>query len=405
MLPDGSGLAIYHPRWNAKSDVPGQTAQNGRDDPNRAHNLHHVFHRVVLITKGEMRVLTTLRSVVVDHSVPADGLPPRGCAIHSGLACLAAFSGSSSIAPAACRFMGSIARSQTSGSLADSVICDLTGTSVHKAGDCASSTPYEALSASDVFTVRGGRLGHPMRFDHAIGNAGTLVLLSELALPAGSLGALALRRRRARMFQSAQRVARDAWEAGVESVVALSSTFVGSEPFLRRSTGSILPPETAEAQAVEAVAKIFSDLGGRSVVLRAGWPYGSDDPLTRWVLDAAVKGWQVLDGPEDSPVPTVEIGDVASAIVAAFALPTGIYDVIDGALRTQEELSDAIASGMGHGLQPLGDARWGFGPLFGSTHHRGIALGSVAEWTPSYVDPLSRFFDLARFHEGRLHGS
>ena len=127
--------------------------------------------------------------------------------------------------------------------------------------------------------------------------------------------------------------------------------------------------------------------------------------MTRWVLDAAVKGWQVLDGPEDPRVPTVEMGDVASAIVAALTLPTGVYDVSDGALRTQEELSDAIAAGMGHGLQPLGDARWGFGPLFSSTHHHGIALGSVAEWTPSYVDPLSRFFDLARFHEVRLRKS
>ena len=91
-------------------------------------------------------------------------------------------------------------------------------------------------------------------------DGGALVLVSNLAVPAGPLRVFALRRKRSRMVEQADIIARIAWESGISRLVAVSSAFLESghgEPGSDKP-----PPETAEAEAVEAAAKTFSDMGG-----------------------------------------------------------------------------------------------------------------------------------------------
>ena len=126
------------------------------------------------------------------------------------------------------------------------------------------------------------------------------------------------------------------------------------------------PPETAQALAAEAAAEGFTDLGGTSVVLRLGWTYGRADRLTRQILQAAARGWQLLDGPPGAYVPMVEISDAATAAVAALSAPPGLYYVTDGHARNQRELAQIVQEGLGRELHTLADGRWGRGRLFGS---------------------------------------
>jgi hypothetical protein len=50
-----------------------------------------------------------------------------------------------------------------------------------------------------------------------------------------------------------------------------------------------------------------------------GWPYDRDDGLTKFVLRAGAKGWQVLDGPAEAVVPTIAMSDAVSAVRAGSA--------------------------------------------------------------------------------------
>jgi len=191
-------------------------------------------------------------------------------------------------------------------------------------------------------------------------------------------------------------VARQGWAGGATTLVALSSALLYG-PAADDSRWLDPPPETAEAQAAEAAAEAFSGLGGRSVVLRLGWPYGHGDRLTWQVLRAAGKGWQLLDGPVGAFVPTVEISDAATAAVAALDMPPGSYDVTDRVPRAQWELSDALAAGLERPLFPLYDPRWGYGRLLGASPPlRGTAFAAAADWRPVHPDAAVRFYGLGR---------
>jgi len=232
-----------------------------------------------------------------------------------------------------------------------------------------------------------------------------LIIASELAVPAGPLVSRLRRRRAARRCRQLVSAAHLARDRGAVRLVGLSSAFLfGRHTALAsdRSWTWAAPAETADALAVEAAAETFTELGGASVVLRLGWTYGRADRVTRRILAAGARGWQLLDGPPGIRVPTVEISDAAAAAVAALSAPTGLYYVTDGHPRTQGELTGTIQAGLGRQLHPLADARWGHGPLFG--HHRrvdGSEFRLVTDWRPRYPDAADRLGQLCRAPENQ----
>jgi hypothetical protein len=230
-----------------------------------------------------------------------------------------------------------------------------------------------------------------------------LIIASELAVPGGPLTSRVRRRRAARQCRQLVRAARLARDRGAVRVVALSSAFIFGRHTGTRSDRTWLqgaPPETAQALAVEAAAEAFTELGGTSVVLRLGWTYGRADQLTRQILAAGARGWQLLDGPPGARIPTVEITDAAAAAVTALAAPAGLYYVTDGNPRTQRELAQIIQSGLGCELHPLADARWGHGQLFGRSRPvDGSRFSVVADWQPRYPDTAERLGQLCRLPE------
>jgi hypothetical protein len=267
-----------------------------------------------------------------------------------------------------------------------------------------------AASGYEVRRAGGGPCEHrqrsPRRPDEVapLGRAAcpgsALVVVSELTLPVGALRSLRRRRQKRRLCRWADEVARLARGSGATTFVGLSSAFISGSQIHGQfgPSRAVKPPaETAGALAVEAAAERFSDLGGQSIVLRLGWPYGAGDRLTRHVIGAGSRGWQVLDGPPGTRVPTIEISDAAMAAVAALRAPAGSYDVTDGHSRTQQELTDAIAAGFGRELHPLCDRRWGNGRLFGQSRRLDVtAFRSITGWRPRVADAAEQFAELAR---------
>ena len=227
-----------------------------------------------------------------------------------------------------------------------------------------------------------------------------LVMMSELCLPSGVMGSLRWRCGRGRLRRHAAELARRASRCGVTELVVVSSALryrPAAGSWLDEDAPTDPSPETAAAAAAEAAADTFSWLGGHSVILRLGWPYGGDDRLTRRVIGAAAKGWQMFDGPPDVFLPTVEITDAASSILPALSAPAGRYNVTDGHPRTHGELGEAIAAGAGGALHPLFDLRWGHGSLFGRSRRAdGTAFASVTGWRPAFRDSADRLADLSR---------
>jgi nucleoside-diphosphate-sugar epimerase len=227
-----------------------------------------------------------------------------------------------------------------------------------------------------------------------------LIIASELAVPAGPLTSRHRRRRGARQcleFVTAARLARD---RGASRMVGLSSAFIFGRHAHVGSDRSWLcgaPPETAQALAAEAAAETFTELGGTSVVLRLGWTYGRTDRITRQILQAAARGWQLLDGPPGACVPVVEISDAAAAAVAALSAPPGLYYVTDGRARNQRELARIFQDGLGRELHPLADGRWGRGRLFGSSRLvDGSLFPAATGWRPRSPAAAERLGHLCR---------
>jgi len=227
-----------------------------------------------------------------------------------------------------------------------------------------------------------------------------LVVISELGLPSGVMGSLRWRCGRGRLRRQAAELARQASRCGVTDLVVVSSALryrPAADSWLDENAPTDCSPETAAAEAAEIAAETFSVLGGHSVILRLGWPYGGDDRLTRRVIGAAAKGWQMFDGPPDVFLPTVEITDAAASILPALSAPAGRYNVTDGHPRTQAELSEALATGAGGALHPLFDLRWGHGSLFGRSRRAdGTAFTSVTGWRPAFRDSAHRLAHLSR---------
>jgi len=167
-------------------------------------------------------------------------------------------------------------------------------------------------------------------------------------------------------------------------------------------TEAVLPkPARYNRSIVDAEASVarFAETGGAGVVLRFAFLYGVNDPFTRQLTAMVRTGWLPLLGRRAAYFPMVLHGDVATAVVAALDIPTGIYNVVDDRPMTREAIGEAVAGMLGlrpPRILPAWLAK--LGGSLGTTLARSLRvsnakLKSATRWipdAPSVVDGLRR---------------
>jgi nucleoside-diphosphate-sugar epimerase len=138
--------------------------------------------------------------------------------------------------------------------------------------------------------------------------------------------------------------------AGVERVVQESITFTypsHGEEWIDESI-SIDPPPIGQAvvTAEENTAR-FTREGGIGVVLRFGRFYGPGSDHTDQFLKAAHRHVAPVAGPRDAYQSSIHLVDAATAVVAALALPAGIYNVCDDEPLTRRAYAQALGDAVG----------------------------------------------------------
>ncbi len=96
----------------------------------------------------------------------------------------------------------------------------------------------------------------------------------------------------------------------------------------------------------ERSAARFTDQGGQGIVLRFACLYGPDD-FARTFIATVRKGWSPLPGRPDAFISSIAQADAAGAVVAALALPPGIYNVADDQPLTRRDHVAALAGALG----------------------------------------------------------
>lgn len=107
------------------------------------------------------------------------------------------------------------------------------------------------------------------------------------------------------------------------------------------------PPRYARSLLdAERQTRLFTEAGRRGVVLRFGQFYAPDGSHTRSMIALATRGISPLVGPPHAYSPVVHADDVAGAVVAALAVPAGVYNVVDDEPLRQRDLAAALASAL-----------------------------------------------------------
>ena len=174
---------------------------------------------------------------------------------------------------------------------------------------------------------------------------------------------------------------------GAARVVVLSTAFRYDDDdglTLHPGSPTLEAAETAPAAAAERAARLFTSLGGDSVVLRLGWTYGREEAITRRVLAAARRGWRLIDADPGAWVALIAEPDAARAVRPALTVPPGTYNLTDGCPVTQGMLNARLEAALGRPLHSLDELGWGAdGTLFGPS--RKIAdrtFGDLTGWQP-----------------------
>jgi hypothetical protein len=222
------------------------------------------------------------------------------------------------------------------------------------------------------------------------GLAGATVVFVTVPRPPGLAVRLRHRFRAAALAGDFARAVTAAREHGAARVVAVSTVFRYDDDRglpLHPGSPDLTAAETAPAAAAEQAARLFTRLGGDSVVLRLGWACGRGEAITRRVVSAARHGWRLVDGDPAAWVALIAEPDAARAVVPALTVPPGTYHVTDGCPVTQGALNARLETALGRGLHRLDDPGWGDdGALFGPS--RMITDAVFADrtgWRPHHV--------------------
>jgi nucleoside-diphosphate-sugar epimerase len=100
-------------------------------------------------------------------------------------------------------------------------------------------------------------------------------------------------------------------------------------------------------QDAEHNALGFSDGGRRGIVLRFGAFYGADARHCMDLIHAVRKGWAPLPGSPGAFISSVTHEDAARAVVGAFDLPAGIYNITDDEPVSRRDYAGALAAALG----------------------------------------------------------
>jgi nucleoside-diphosphate-sugar epimerase len=104
---------------------------------------------------------------------------------------------------------------------------------------------------------------------------------------------------------------------------------------------------TSSALTAEAAAARFAAHGGAGVALRFGQFYGYDSAHSADAIDAVIAGRSAELGPEAAYRSPITTDDAASAVVAALAVPSGVYNVVDDGPLSRADNVDALAAALG----------------------------------------------------------
>ena len=100
------------------------------------------------------------------------------------------------------------------------------------------------------------------------------------------------------------------------------------------------------ARAEESAAR-FALGGGAGVVLRFAFFYGPDSEFTHDLIRAARKGWALGFGRPEAYFSSVSHDDAAAAVLAALAVPGGVYNVVDDEPLPRRAFYDSLAEVLG----------------------------------------------------------
>lgn len=260
------------------------------------------------------------------------------------------------------------------------------------------------LAEADLKTDFGDLIG-PHTGARTLAGA-ALVIVTEPFVP-GITTRFRYRHRARTLVARYSSLVRSASDVGVERLIVCSSAFLysddGGRPLLPSSP---LEPaaETVAAHAAERAAHLFTNLGGQSVVLRFGWVFDDDDPITARVVATAQKGWQLIEGRAGSWVPAISSADVTKALCAASTASPGTYQVSDGRPITQGAVVALLEEASGRVLHPLHDPSWGeAGTLFGASRLLSDAPDTqLAGWRPAGPALGQHLFERVRRRGSRL---
>lgn len=146
--------------------------------------------------------------------------------------------------------------------------------------------------------------------------------------------------------------------------------------------------------AAEASTERFSAAGGIGVVLRFGWFYGPGATHSEEFFALARHHISIMIGPPDSYVSSIHVADAGAAVVAALAVPKGMYNVVDNVPLTKRSYADALSAAAGKAawLRIPGRAALLLGSrstsLTRSLRVSNARFRNASEWTPMYPSAL-----------------
>jgi nucleoside-diphosphate-sugar epimerase len=147
----------------------------------------------------------------------------------------------------------------------------------------------------------------------------------------------------------------------------------------------------------ESQAERLSGAGRAGVILRLGLFYGPDDAATATLIDAVRKGLFPLFGRPEAYASWTAFEDTAAAVVAALAVPAGIYNVVEDEPMRRRDLADGIARLLGV-RPPRFLPAWTIpiGGVVGPTIARSLRISNrklreASGWAPRYRTALSGF--------------
>ena len=151
------------------------------------------------------------------------------------------------------------------------------------------------------------------------------------------------------------------------------------------------PQPLASAREAERETARFTARGGQGIVLRFGAFYGPDAPSTRDTVKLARRRLFPIIGSGDHYFSSIQVDDAAAAVVAALAIPGGVYNVVDDEPMPMRDYMAAFTSAFGFKPAwhlPLWLARVllgsGTDALTRSQRVNNTMFKAVAAWTPKY---------------------